>query len=355
MRIELALLLSLAIFAAVPEVRAQTTSIMNVEYPKLVTFNIGTQTADPTPTVTATVSFVGAKPGYFLAVGIFGLESGDLVGGSAHSYPEKCMRTSSVAGCIVQVRTSQGAEDVEFDLARPQSPWDLAIVTWLLNQSQSTIYDSFSDFTFTIQVYTALTLKVLVPVEVTVNVDGINESQGSARLSLVTGFHNVSIPSIVPVDDVTRLSFRDWSDGNPQPNRTVLLNHDVTLQADYVTQYRLQVVSPQVSAIGAGWYNQNSTAQFSVPPSPQLMSDWFGKLGGEWRFRGWFENGALLTSTQSGTVEMNGPRIVIARWDADYSVPLTIVAGVALGVIFLIGRSRLKYRKSRRRRRSAGA
>lgn len=316
--------------SSVPAAKAQTTTIMNVEYPKSALFNIDTQTADPSLVVTATITFLDAKPGYFLEVGLFTLGRDEFAGGSAKAYPDRCLSGGGLAGCLIPIGVSQGAEDLEFNLVHPHRTWDLALVAGLLNQSGSMIYDSFSDYEFTIRVYTGLTLTVLVPESVTVNVDGANQSLGNIRLSLIAGPHNVSVPEIVAVNENTRLQFKGWSDGEGEPNRTVVLNRDVDLRADYVTQYWLLIASPQVNSTGAGWYDNDSTARFSVPSSQQPMSGWLGMLGGRWRFQGWYENQTLLTPFQNGTLTMNAPHAISARWDADYFLPAIIATSVGI-------------------------
>jgi hypothetical protein len=341
-------LIFVVIASLIPAAKAQTTSILNVEYPKSAIFNIGTQTASPPLTVSATIAFTGAKPGYFLQVALYTLGSGELTGGSAAALPDGCLRgDSGSALCLIQLTAGQGEEDVQFTLVRPQLIWDLAIVTGLRNQTLNLIYDSISDYEFTIRVATALTLKVLVPENVTLTVDGIPQTPGNISISLITGSHNLSIPSIVSVNNSTRLKFSSWSDGELEMNRTVLLNQDVTLQAEYTTQYRLQVVSPQVNSTGADWYDQNTTAQFSTQPSPQPITSWLGIFGGEWRFHGWYENQTLLTPSQNGTLRMNAPHLISAQWEADYSIPATIVVGAA---IIALAATRKHWRRSEAQR-----
>lgn len=324
------LLLFIAVTWLMPTAKAQVTSIVNVEYTKSATFNIGTQTASPPLTVSATIAFTGAEPGYFLQAALYTLGGGDLTSGSAAAVPDECLRGESGAFCLMQLTTGQGEEDVKFTLWHPQLTWDLALVTGLRNQTLNLLYDSISDYEFTIRVSTALTLKVLLPQNANVTIDGISEPAGNVSTSLITGSHNLSIPIVVPVNNSTRLKFSKWSDGELSANRTVILSQDVTLQVEYITQYRLQEVSPQVNSTGADWYDENTTAQFSTQPSPQAITPWLGMLGGEWRFHGWYENQTLLTGTQNGTLRMDAAHIISARWEADYSIPATILGAAVI-------------------------
>lgn len=329
--------------ASIPTVRAQTTSISNVVYPASAVYDLDTETSTPPLLVKATVSYEGAGPGFSLATGIFDIDTGNLVAGIGSSSPTSCETTSQYAGCVIPLTSSQGSESVEFLLGRPQNVWNLAIISALWNSTGDTISKSFSDQTFTITVRTGLTLQVQAPIPVQVTVDGMNGT-GTVSLKLAAGNHNLSVPQIVPFDNGTRLRFTRWSDGSAVANRTVALNHDVSLQANYVTQYRLKVISPEVNVTGAGWYDNGSSAILSVPSADLPMPGLLGALGGKWVFMGWSEDGGPAAGTSTQTVDMSSPHTVTAEWQADYSLPIIILVLllVVVGFAAIIERSKLK-------------
>ena len=69
---------------------AQTATISDVSYTKTALYDIDTQSSNPSIVVNAIVSYGDAKPGDYLAVGVFNLDDGDLVGGLGSSIPEPC-------------------------------------------------------------------------------------------------------------------------------------------------------------------------------------------------------------------------------------------------------------------------
>jgi hypothetical protein len=324
-------LLILGAVAITPLVRGQTTSISHVVYPSTVIYDLDTEMSAPPLLVKATVTYEGAGPGFSLATGVFDLGTSNLVAGVGSSSPSSCETTSQFAGCDIPLSTSQGSDTVEFLLGRPQNVWNLAIISGLLNSTDATISNSLSNYTFTITVHTGLTLQVEAPIPVQVTIDGVNGT-GTVRLKLEAGSHAVSVPQTVPFGNGTRLRFTGWSDGSAVANRTVALNHDITLEANYVTQYRLTIISPEVNVTGAEWYDNGSKATLSVPSTELPMSGPLGVLGGRWIFIGWSEDGGPLSKLITQTVDVNSPHTMRAEWQADYSLPITIFALVLLVV-----------------------
>lgn len=244
----------LLLLVKTPNVFAQTTTITSVSYTRTALFDIDTQTPTPSLIVNATVGYGDAKDGDYLLVGVFDLDDGNPVSGLGSSIPLPCSSTVGVAGCLVPLAKQQGFERMSFSLDHPKGVWNLALIAALLDNAADPIANSYSDYTFTMTVQTALTFKVNVPVYVPVSVDGVNGSGGSVQLVLAAGNHTISVPQFVSVNNVTRLKFLIWSDGSTAANRTVELDHDITLNGNYVTQYYLHIISP-VNVNGTGWYD----------------------------------------------------------------------------------------------------
>jgi len=336
-----------------PNVRAQTTTITNVTYTRSALYDIDTETTNPPLVLNATVSYAEAKAGYYLAAGVFDLDDGNLVSGLGSSSPQSCATTTQFAGCIMPIASAAGSERVQFLLSHPKGVWNLALVAGILDNEQNLISTSSSDYTFTVVVHSALTLEVDVPSGVAVSVDGVNGTGGSVQLVLAAGSHFVSVPGIVQINDDTRIEFRNWSDGFTNANRSVALNHDIVLHANYVTQYMLQVISP-VSVHGEGWYDTGSNVSLSVQSPIVPMSGFLGILGAKWIFQGWTEDGHELSGSTLDQVTMNSPHVVAVIWKADYRLPLIIVTTLAilLALVILYSRRRTQKRKRPRRGRS---
>ena len=347
-------LIILSLFCSLPSVFAQQTSIINVQFPKSLLYNLEADSTIPPATITATISYSGAQRGYYLQVGVFQLDDGSLVKGSASASPEKCVQNTSAtyAACTVPVRTTAGAGDFNFLLrSRPKRLWDLALVAILANSSLGILDDSESDYSFTINVSVALTLQITVPNPVTITVDGINQTQGSISLTLVTGTHNVTVPEIVQVNNDTRLKFEAWSDGMTSTNRTVLLNHYVSLEANYTRQYLLTIESP-TPVSGPNWYDQGTNATFSVNSTVQPMGGLLGLLGGRLEFQGWYDHDQLITTTGTGTIQMDASHSIQARWYDNYSIPAGLVISALILLCYAIVSHNRRHRGLKTKRRA---
>ena len=99
---------------------------------------------------------------------------------------------------------------------------------------------------------------VLTPFpNIAVNVDQgavHTDASGKMQIYLPWGQHQISVPGIISVNQSTRRAFSGWSDGIPQSNRTINVGSNMTLTAEYGTQYKLEANSPYGSATGDGWY-----------------------------------------------------------------------------------------------------
>ena len=345
----ISVLILLCLLLETPNALAQTTTITDVSYTKTALYDIDTETTNPQLVLNATVTYADAKPGYYLAVGVFDLDDGNLVDGLGSSSPQPCSSTIKLAGCIVPLINPEGSERMRFSLDHPRGLWTLALVAAVLDEAHNPISNSFSDYSFTINVHTALTLEVNVPIHVPVSVDGVNGS-GSVRLLLVAGNHSLSVPEFVQIDNVTRLRFSNWSDGSNDANRSVELNHDITLTANYITQYRLQVITP-VPVGGAGWYDEGSNVTLSVQSTSAPIGGFLGTLGGNWIFQGWVEDEQTSPNSATLRVTMNSPRVVIVSWRSDYRSPLIILALIttlAAIVVYTVSTKRSTRRRKRR-------
>ena len=134
--------------------------------------------------------------------------------------------------------------------------------------------------------------------------------------------------STVQVSSNTRYVFDHWSGdySGTGTSGTVTVNNPMTVTAVYQLQYYLNVQTDQGAASGSGWYNAGSAAQISVstPISTQY--------GVSIVFDSW--QGDTQSSSQTTTVLMNGPKNVVATWQADYSV-LYLTAGVGIAIVLI--------------------
>ena len=102
----------------------------------------------------------------------------------------------------------------------------------------------------------------------------------------------------------------------------MILSSDTDLQAIYTQQYKLNIVSSSSSS-GDGWYHcKGSTARYSSNVFPQITNTL-----GITIFVGWYdENGNLVTISGTGSIVMDSPHTLNARWlRLDYSIPIAII------------------------------
>jgi len=353
----LVFLLVTSLVLAFPGVQAvQTTRIYELVHP----IRTIAGSLDPIP-VTAIVFYNNTVPGYTVKVGILDAEKTPqtLIPGIVLSYPDPCLNQPVLeALCVVRTPASSGAEHLDFKIGgilggkRGPGTWALNITTALFDSNNTLVPKSVSSVPFEIEL-TPVTLTVTVPAAVAVSVDGVQQQPGPAEVGVALGEHNITVPEIAQVDATTRLRFDHWADGLTDTNRTVLVSSATNFEVVYVTQNLLTLTGPQPISTGAGWYDADATATFSVETIEQ-MSGLLGMLGGKLKFQGWYENGELLTDLTTGTIFMNRPHTLTAVWQEDYSVPVVIISGlvIILSLAYLVTHRRTTQPRRRRRPRS---
>jgi hypothetical protein len=168
------------------------------------------------------------------------------------------------------------------------------------------------------------------------------DSSGTLRVQLAWGVHNLVAPNIIPGQNGVRESFVGWSDNVSSATREINIGNNMTLHANYETQYRLDVNSPFATTNGGGWYFENETANVSVEPTWVFSQGLLGLLGVRHVFDHW--TGACTTSQAECTLAMNGPKETTAVWREDYTVPIAVSAIVVIVASFLwLRRRRTKY------------
>ncbi len=110
----------------------------------------------------------------------------------------------------------------------------------------------------------------------------------------------------------TRYAFWKWNDGTEQNPRTIDVYRQVSVTANYRTQFYLALNSPFGSPQGFGWYDQGSVANVSITPS-------FDHGNGTRRiFLSW--NGAGSINAPTAQVTMDSPKALSAQWKKQYLV-----------------------------------
>jgi len=310
--------------------------------------------------VTATVNYNDTFPGNSLAVGLLDAEMTPqrIIPGIAASSPDPCLNQFVLtAFCIINLSAPSGIEHFSFRIGgvlggrRQPGTWKLNMTAALFDSSGALIPKTTSSVPFGIEL-TPVTLRMTVPTAVAVSVDGSQQPPGPAAVGVALGEHNITVPILVQVNPTTRLRFDHWQDGSTNANRTILIAGDTNLDAAYVTQNLLTITGPQTNSTGAGWYDEGTTAIFSVAQI-EPMGGLSGILGGKLNFQGWYETGQLLARSPTASMAMNQPHTITAAWQGDYSEPTVIFGGIVIIFTFayLLARRRAKPRTRRSRSR----
>ncbi len=146
----------------------------------------------------------------------------------------------------------------------------------------------------------------------------------------------LSAPSVVYLNTNSRAAFSNWSGDGPGsysgslPQATITLFGNVTETANWNLQYLLNLSSVFGRTSGSGWYNANSTVNYSVN-----SSDIYLNRGMRWNFSGW-SNGE---KAQRASLRMSQPYSINATWEEQYLLNASSPFGNVIG-------SGWKYRNS---------
>jgi len=323
-----------------------------------LTFPSSVRAGNLAPTlVSVAIPYTGVKAGFWFRVGIVDVNTNNtIVPGTAEGSPSPCItQPIAEAVCETQLQSESGVENVQFRIGgifannrQPPGTWDLQMKAEILDSNLTVL--SRSAKSFAIDLAPSL-LSINVPNNATFWVDGIASAEGIVPVGL--GPHSVAVPPIVTINDTERLRFESWADGITQPNRTVFVSSDAKLSVVYRNQYRLSIKTnvEGASVAGAGWYDEGSVASFSITGTEQSTGGFLDLLGAKATFQGWFENGNLIATEPSGSIEMNSPHMISAEWATDYSLPIVffgVVAALGLGTYLFVKHSSHKRKTAKK-------
>jgi hypothetical protein len=195
-------------------------------------------------------------------------------------------------------------------------------ITWIMDPNNN--FDEWNETNneMTKTFVVGYSLTVQTPYSgITVKIDGswyATKPDGSYQRYVSPGFHSVEVPASVPLASWTQGVFVQWNDGNSSNVRNIFVDNDLTMTAEYVTQYYL-TVKKNPSYVGAtitgqGWYNNGTIAVANctslVPGTTYryVFVNWTGDA---------FGNSPTLY------ILMNSPKTVTANYKEQYNVTFT--------------------------------
>jgi len=125
--------------------------------------------------------------------------------------------------------------------------------------------------------------------------------------------------------NTSRYLFSSWS-GDFSSNSTtitVTINKPLTLQANWVKQFYLTIVSPTGTPSGEGWYDAGTIVNVGVQSTVEYAN------GTRMLFTGW--NSTNLGNNPTTQVTVNAPTRILADWQTQYLVTINSEYGIALG------------------------
>ncbi|HXZ89605.1 MAG TPA: M6 family metalloprotease domain-containing protein [Candidatus Dormibacteraeota bacterium] len=157
----------------------------------------------------------------------------------------------------------------------------------------------------------------------------INPNGGTTTVS---GWYQPNATVTVSADNPSNVTanasrnlFSSWS-GDLTSNSTtitVTMNKPVTLQANWLKQYYVTIISPTGTPTGQGWYNAGSVVTVGVQSTVQYSN------GTRMTFNGW--NSTTLGNKPTTQITVNSPTRLLAAWKTQYLVTVQSQYGTASG------------------------
>lgn len=127
------------------------------------------------------------------------------------------------------------------------------------------------------------------------------------------------------VTNTTRLVFEKWSGdyNSTSTSLSILMSKPVTIQANWIQQYYVSILSLTGSPAGAGWYNAGSTANVTVQPIVEFAN------GTRDVFTGW--NITRVVQAPNFQLNVNSPMRLQALWKVQYILRVVSSYGTPSG------------------------
>ena len=145
-------------------------------------------------------------------------------------------------------------------------------------------------------------------------VNGVNQSYvgvGEFQISLLPGSNTLEIEPAIYVNPSSRWVFRQWGDGVTSNPRTVDVSSDMSLSADFTTQYLLSLEPNGGATSPSGWYDPGTNATITAT-SPSNVVEKQSRL----IFANW--SGDIQSNSPTITITMDQPHNVTANWKMQY-------------------------------------
>ncbi|MGC9086516.1 MAG: Ig-like domain-containing protein, partial [Thermoproteota archaeon] len=158
-----------------------------------------------------------------------------------------------------------------------------------------------------------------------VKVDGVNKTGSPAIFKLPEGKHILQVAPQVHIDGL-RYLFSQWDDGSSENPRSIELVDDLNLTVKYIPQVRVAIYTSYGTTIVSNWYEVGQGVTVSMPQTVIYYGNGTRRV-----FKGWYENGSLVSNGLSLSIVADRPRTIVAGWETEYEVNVSSERGVVNG------------------------
>jgi hypothetical protein len=151
-----------------------------------------------------------------------------------------------------------------------------------------------------------------------VKISGVNytaDPAGEVRKYLKAGEISIEVEPLVSVFEDTRKIFTRWSDGSSLNPRLITVDRNITLTAEFTTEYLLTVSSDYGDLAQSSWLREGSIINISAPKVVNISA------GSRVLFNGW--TGDVVSSDPIVSLKMDWPLSIEATWRTQHLFSLS--------------------------------
>lgn len=145
-------------------------------------------------------------------------------------------------------------------------------------------------------------------------VNGVNETYtgiGEFQIGVVPGSNTLQIQPIIFAGPSSRYVFRQWSDNVTSNPRVIEVSSDMSLSADFSSQYLLSL-QPNGGAVSpSGWYDPGTSVTISATSPSDVVENESRLI-----FLNW--SGDVTSNSPTVVITMNQPHNATANWKTQY-------------------------------------
>ena len=168
---------------------------------------------------------------------------------------------------------------------------------------------------------------IKVPENLTVKINGTSytpNNLGEVKLSVLNSTLTIEVEKTFNLNDNERIVFVDWGDGDKSNPKTLKINGNCFLMANYKKQFKVSIDAGEGSVSGGGWYDEGSQAIIKAN-APFTSPDGKTRL----IFNGWV--GDITSNAPELSLNVTQPYKISAKWLKQYYLEVKSSLGIVSG------------------------